>query len=164
MIIKDEIIQLTKYLSSFLRGIDKDLYVEQLNILYGALVELKAWSPSIIDEIADIERDRYQKQGVAIEKKLTNAYSLMMEYSSIAFSLANRSLLENRAFIIAAYLKEVFAQLVSSSLSQEDKKSAKSLISETELDFAFASGNHNISSLRMAQIITDENNKDGGIR
>lgn len=68
MIIKDEIIQLTKYLSSFLRGIDKDLYVEQLNILYGALVELKAWSPSIIDEIADIERDRYQKQGVAIEK------------------------------------------------------------------------------------------------
>ena len=155
MIIKDEIIHLTKYLSSFLRGIDKDLYAEQLNILYGDLVELKAWSPSIIDEIADIERDRYQKQGVSIAKKLTNAYSLMMEYSSIAFSLAQRSFLENKGFRIAAYLKEAYAQFVSSSLSQEDKKTAKNLISETELDFAFASGNHNISSLRMAQIIRD---------
>lgn len=164
MIIKDEIIQLTKYLSSFLHGIDEDLYVEQLNMLYGALVELKAWSPSIIDEVAEIERDRYEKQGVAIEKKLTNAYSLMTEYSSIAFSLANRSLVDNKAFAVAAYLKEIFAQLVSFSLNKEEKRTAKNMISEAELDFAYASGNHNISSLRMAQIIRDEKNKDGGIR
>lgn len=164
MIIKDEISQLAKYLSGFISVIDKDLYAQQLNMLYGALVEMKAWSPSIINEVAEIERDRYEKQGIAIEKKITNAYSLMTEYSSIAFSLANRSLVENKAFAVAAYLKEVFAQLVSFSLNKEEKMSAKNMISEAELDFAYASGNHNISSLRMAQIIRGEKNKDGGIR
>ena len=138
-----------------------DCYLMQLNMLYGAIDELNLWSQNILEEVIEIERERYKKQGLAIENKITNAVMLVFEYSSIAFALANRSLTENKTFEIAKPLKEILSQLVIVSLSDEERKKYKSVISETELDFVFAAGNHNVSSFRMAPILRNSKVSDG---
>lgn len=88
---------------------------------------------------------------------------LIIEYSKIAFDLGRKSLYENRAFHIASALKVVFSELISSILIEKDMKaSLKSIISETELDFGYAAGNHNVASLRMAQLIREYKANNGG--
>lgn len=77
-----------------------------------------------------------------------------MEYSLIAFSLAQRSHLNKEKYAVAPLLKDIVSQLLSSELFSENvKKELCVLVSETELDFDYAAGNHNVSSIRMAPII-----------
>lgn len=158
-----EILKLSKYICSLNAGIDVDAYAEQLNMLYGAVYELDAFIPIMFDEIVEIETARIKSNGVDVIKLINNIEMLIIEYSKIAFDLGRKSLYENRAFRIASALKVVFSELVGSALIDKDTKlRLKNIISETELDFGYAAGNHNVASLRMAQLIRDCKANNGG--
>jgi len=74
----------------------------------------------------------------------------------IEFLVAQNSFEKNIVYAVAKPLKVIFDELVSSDvISSEEAKELKMIVSETELDFEYATGNHNISSLRMAQIIRE---------
>lgn len=155
-----EILKLSKYICSFNSEIDAEAYAEQLNMLYGAVYEMDAFIPIMFDEIVEIENTRIKANGV---KLINSVEILILEYSKIAFDLGRKSLYENRAFRIASALKLVFSELASSSLIDKDTKmSLKNIISETELDFGYAAGNHNVASLRMAQLIREYKANNGG--
>lgn len=158
-----EILKLSKYICSFNSEIDAEAYAEQLNMLYGAIYEMDAFVPIMFDEIVEIENTRIKANGVNVTKLINNVEMLILEYSKIAFDLGRKSLYENRAFRIASALKIVITELASSSLIDKDMKmSLKNTISETELDFGYAAGNHNIASLRMAQLIREYKANNGG--
>lgn len=158
-----EILKLSKYICSFNSNIDADAYAEQLNMLYGAVCELDAFIPIMFDEIVEIEMARIKANGVYVIKLINNIEMLIIEYSKIAFDLGRKSLYENRAFRISSALKAVFSELVSSTLIDTDTKlRLKNIISETELDFGYAAGNHNVASLRMAQLIRYYKANNGG--
>jgi len=158
-----EILKLSKYICSFHSDIDADAYAEQLNMLYGAVYEMNAFIPIMFDEIVEIETTRIKANGVNIIKMINNVEMLIIEYSKIAFDLGRKSLYENRAFHIASALKVVFSELTSSTLIEKDMKlSLRSIISETELDLGYAAGNHNVASLRMAQLIREYKANNGG--
>lgn len=158
-----EILKLSKYICSFNSEIDAEAYAEQLNMLYGAVYEMDAFVPIMFDEIVEIENTRIKANGVNVVKLINSVEILILEYSKIAFDLGRKSLYENRAFRIASALKLVFSELASSSLIDKDTKmSLKNIISETELDFGYAAGNHNVASLRMAQLIREYKANNGG--
>ena len=158
-----EILKLSKYICSFHSEIDAEAYVQQLNMLYGAIYEMDVFQPIMFDEIVDIENSRIKANGVNVIKVINGVETLILEYSKIAFDLARKSLYENRAFRICSALKVVFSELASSSLINKEKKmSFKNTISETELDFGYAAGNHNVASIRMAQLIREYKANNGG--
>lgn len=151
-----EILKLSKYICSLNAEIDFEAYAEQLNMLYGAIYETDTFIPIMFDEMVEIETTRIRANGISITKVINNIETLILEYSKIAFDLARKSLYENRAFRIASVLKVVFSELINSSVINKDMKlSLKNTISETELDFVYAAGNHNVASLHMAQIIRE---------
>lgn len=151
-----EILKLSKYICSLNAEIDFEAYAEQLNMLYGAIYESDTFIPIMFDEMVEIETTRIKANSISITKVINNVETLILEYSKIAFDLARKSLYGNRAFRIASVLKVVFSELINSSVINKDMKlSLKNTISETELDFVYAAGNHNVASLRMAQIIRE---------
>ena len=78
----------------------------------------------------------------------------MMEYSQIAFSLAQKSHSSKEKYAVAPFLKNIMSQLFSSErIGEKEKKELRVLASETELDFDYAAGNRAVSSIRMAPII-----------
>lgn len=160
-----EITKLAQYVVAYEGELSEKDYSNQVNMLYGALSKLNVLSPTVFNELVEIEQNRIQKHGTSVEKRITDARSLVGEYSAIAFYLAQQSLLENKAYKVAAYLKELLSQLYASQcLNEDEKELLKNLVSEAELDFVYASGNHNVSSLRMAQVIRDYNSQNGGKR
>lgn len=158
-----ETTKLAQYVAAFAGNLSEKDYCNQVNMLYGALSNLNVLSPIVFNELVEIEQNRIQKHGISVEKRITDARSLVGEYSAIAFYLAQQSLLENKAYKVAAYLKELLSQLYASQcLNEDEKKMLKNVVSEAELDYVYASGNHNVSSLRMAQVIRDYNSQNGG--
>jgi len=113
-------------------------------------------SPTMFDEIVSIEQERTNNCGSGITSRAMTPKSLVLEYSKIAFLVAQNSFEKNIVYAVAKPLKVIFDELVSSDvISSEEAKELKMIVSETELDFEYATGNHNISSLRMAQIIRE---------
>lgn len=158
-----EVIKLAKYICSFNTDIDVEAYTNQLNMLYGVVCEVGAFEPIMFDEVFEIESSRIKKYGASIAKQLVNAEMVVFEYSKIAYDLAVNSLYSNRAYHIAVPLKSVLIELVSSDLIEQDRQAnLKTMISESMLDFEYAAGNHNVSSLRMAQRIREYKAQNGG--
>ena len=157
------IVKLARQLSVSPDGPDEDKYREQLNMIYGALAETNVLTPAVYRELAEIEQNRISEYGKAVESRVTSPETLLMEYSNIGFAIAQRSLKEGTVFQAAACLRECTVQLFSSLVfSENERKELRKTVSETELDFAFAAGNHKIASLRMAPIIRDYQSRNGG--
>ena len=136
--------------------INKEKYFRQVSIVYGALSDTYCSDPKLNQEIIEMEEERISRNGINIESSIRCAIDLLVEYSTISFSLAKKSLFENKGYGMAQPLKELLNGLLTSgSISMHDQREYKHMISETELDFEFASGNHEVSSLRMSQIIRD---------
>ena len=71
-------------------------------------------------------------------------------FTDVAFSLAQKSVRAGTSFRVAAVLGEIFDDWVDSSLiSLDTKKGMVSLIADAKLDFVYASGNHDIASMRL---------------
>lgn len=152
--VNEQIHKVAKYICALNPTIDAAAYAEQLNILYGAIYEISLDGKDYANELIAIEEDRIKAHGTSISKRITNPIMLMMEYSQIAFSLAQKSYTSKEKYAVAPLLKTIMSQLFSSELiGEKEKKELRVLVSETELDFGFAAGNHNVSSIRMAPII-----------
>lgn len=152
--VNEQIHKVAKYICALNPTIDAAAYAEQLNILYGAIYEINLDGKEYTNELIAIEEDRIKAHGISISKRITNPIMLMMEYSQIAFSLAQKSYTNKEKYAVAPLLKTIMSQLFSSELiGEKEKKELRVLVSETELDFVFAAGNHNVSSIRMAPII-----------
>lgn len=80
-----------------------------------------------------------------------NLNALCAVYSEMAFELAQRSFDTGNEYDIAALMQSEFDELVKSGTVN------KALVSETHLDFEYAKGNHNVASMRMAQVIKEGN-------
>ena len=152
--VNEQIHKVAKYICALNPTIDAAAYAEQLNILYGAIYEISLDGKDYANELIAIEEDRIKAHGTSISKRITNPIMLMMEYSQIAFSLAQKSYTSKEKYAVAPLLKTIMSQLFSSELiGEKEKKELRVLVSETELDFGFAAGDHNVSSIRMAPII-----------
>lgn len=157
-----ELDKVAKYICSIHSDMEYDKYSQQLNIIYGAIDVSTLSQEKVLHEVLEIEQDRIASSGTNIDTRINSAIVLCFEYSKISFALAQRSLETNQKYEIAALLQMVFDGLLESgTISSQDKEEIKVLISETHLDFEYAKGNHNVSSLRMAQIIR-ENKRNGG--
>lgn len=152
--INEQIRKIAKYICALNPAIDAAAYTEQLNILYGAIYEITPDGKDYANELIAIEEDRIKAHGSAISRRINNPIMLMMEYSQIAFTLAQKSYSSKEKYAVAPLLKTIMSELFSSELiGAKEKKELRVLVSETELDFSFAAGNHNVSSVRMAPII-----------
>lgn len=149
-----EIAKLAKYLSALYPEIEEAPYARQLNMLYGALYAMGPVSPAMFHELIEIEESRIDDYGASIAYEIENAAMLVTEYSEIAFNLAQRSLDEDKVYAVASGLQELVVQLLATDLIPADiRQELRATVSETVLDFVYAAGNHNISSLRMAHVI-----------
>lgn len=158
----DSINKITKYVCSLHPDIDEEKYLQQISVLYGALSDTSLSDPALFHELIEIEEERISTRSNGVEARIADAVALLSEYSKISFSLAQKSLFENKSYGVAQLLKQLLNGLLASgSISQADQRNCKMLVSETELDYVFASGNHGVSSLRMAQIIRDYKNNGG---
>ena len=76
---------------------------------------------------------------------------VLQRFSDLAFSLALKSVKTGVKFEIAVPLQKTLNGYLHLPLISIDTKSKmQALIGETKLDLLYASGNHNISSLRLA--------------
>lgn len=128
--------------------------LERVEKLYSCISEENGIAPDLADELFEIELDRIDNFGKYEGSIEDNAASLIGEYSSISFYLARQSLFENKAYIVAELLGPQVSRLYDSdSVTPEEKNALRSMISETELDFIYATGSHAVASLRMAPTI-----------
>ena len=152
--VNEQIHKVAKYICALNPAIDAAAYAEQLNILYGAFYGLASDGEDYSNELISIEEDRIKAHGTSISNRITNPIMLMMEYSQIAFSLAQKSHSSKEKYAVAPFLKNIMSQLFSSErIGEKEKKELRVLASETELDFDYAAGNRAVSSIRMAPII-----------
>lgn len=149
-----QIEKIAKYIYAVNSDINITDYRKQLNILYGAIYEFTANNEDYSQELIAIEEERLKLYGISISKRITNPIALLTEYSLIAFFLAQKSYMNKEKWAVAPLLKNIMEQLFSSELIDEkNRKDLRILISEAELDFGYAAGNHAVSSMRMAQIL-----------
>lgn len=152
--INEQIQKVAKYICALNPAIDAAAYLEQLNILYGAIYEIGSHGAEYTNELIEIEENRVSHYGPSIAGRIANPSVLMMEYSQIAFFLAQQSHFHQKKYAVAPALRSIVQQLFASELIDEKgKKALRTLVSETELDFGYAAGNHAVSSIRMAPII-----------
>ena len=147
----ENLIRIAQDLCSENNGMNCEEYANQLNILYGAIFEVGAFDAKIEEEIKEIEKGRIALYKEKICKVVTGPASLVSEYSTISFALAQKSLLNGSVYKIASILDEVISEFSKEGyLSPAEKENLKLLVSESILDFRYAAGNHEFSSFRMA--------------
>lgn len=98
---------------------------------------------------ANLARFDYIKK--TIERGEITSPLVVRRFSDLAFALAQESMRTDAEIEIAKPLLRAFNQYLNSSLISIDaKQKMNALIGETKLDLLYASGNHDISSLRLA--------------
>lgn len=98
----------------------------------------------------------YIKQ--SINKNVVTSPLVVKRFSDLSFSLARKSMKTNSEIKVAEQLLEIFNHYLNSSLiSIDTKNEMAALIGETKLDFYYASGNHDISSLRLSRFLITNN-------
>jgi len=83
---------------------------------------------------------------------------IIEQYSLISFELAKNRYKTGKPILLGALLREALNELFNENgiVSNEDKEKYKNTISETFLDFIYASGKSDNTSLRMIPIIKSE--------
>ena len=154
---KDDISKIVVHMCHLYQFLDKELYAEQINMLYGAIFQIRSISTDLEHEIIELEKERIRCYGGTVENTIKDVVTLIREYSKWSFYLAERSFEYNKSYEIAKELQKVFTGLVDtkSLVNETMKNELRVMISETELDFLYAAGNHAVSSLRLAPIIRD---------
>ena len=154
---KDDISKIVVHMCRLYKFLDKELYAEQINMLYGAIFQIRSISTDLEHEIIELEKERIRCYGGTVENTIKDVVTLIREYSKWSFYLAERSFEYNKSYEIAKELQKVFTGLVDtkSLVNETMKNELRVMISETELDLLYAAGNHAVSSLRLASIIRD---------
>lgn len=126
-------------------------YERQLKTLYGAIQEP---SPDIFEEILSIERLRANRCGLTHICRELSLSDLVFEYDTISQIMVLSSLEHDKNFEAAQVLKNLLAEVTQ--MCKSDWKlynKLRKVISEAELDFDYAGGNHDVSSIRLSQIL-----------
>lgn len=145
---------LAEYLCSSNNAIDVKGYAAQIRTIYGRVFDPDIFENIMFDELVEIESERIKQYGPSIAFRVSNAETLITEYSEIAFKMAQKGYLSNRVFICAVPLSEMFYDFVSSDFTNRElKERLRKTISETGLDLEYASGNSNAMSVRMSQFV-----------
>lgn len=102
-------------------------------------------------EVIECEKDCAENTLLECQHYQVPTYDLVINiYSELAHMLALKRFRENKTFVCAGYLDEIFSALLNSGLISQnllDKK--RVLISETGLDFQYAAGKTENMSLRI---------------
>lgn len=108
----------------------------------------------MISELGSIDLERFNFIRESLERKELTPPLVVRRFSDLAFSLAQKSMRFGVGVPIAEPLLKIFEEyLISPFISIETKEKMNLLIGETKLDFIYASGEHNISSLRLAPFL-----------
>ena len=108
----------------------------------------------MISELGSIDLERFNFIRESLERKELTPPLVVRRFSDLAFSLAQKSMRLGVGVPIAEPLLKIFEEyLISPFISIETKEKMNLLIGETKLDFIYASGEHNISSLRLASYL-----------
>ena len=106
--------------------------------------QLKAEIIACEKDYADNTRQRYA------EYANMSAQLIIETYSGVAFWMAEKRYMEKRPFIAARYMKMVFMQLIEDPYMKETVKGSMARkVSETIMDFNFASGATDNMSFRL---------------
>ena len=134
----------------------KDDYAKEFEMLYGAFWVANEINDTIKDEIFFVESERIKhiNEYDEIEIKPTD---LVIRYSGISYSLAKQHCNTGKVFTIAHLMKDVFLEVVQTYLTESQRKELRKTISETILDFGYASGNNLATSFRIAPLIRFKN-------
>lgn len=100
----------------------------------------------------DLERYNYIKE--TIEQGTLTPPLVVSKFSDLAFSLAVESMETGQGIELAKILGDIFKwYLRTSQISIDTRNTMQNLISETRLDFLYASGDRRISSLRLGHLL-----------
>ena len=129
-------------------------YKIYLNKVYGKLSEiLPTITPDIIDEINYLENTVFDFNLYGLPN-ISTEYDLLKLYSNLSFCMAREAYFNDKSFKIAKPLLEIINNLYNSDLStSKEKKLFLHELSETILDFLYASGDTNICSIRLSHIL-----------
>ena len=147
---REEFLKISDGLILQTQNIDRIKYLDQINKIYGAINVL---DDNMLQEIVIIEKERTLQNKNLMEKELREK-DLFNEYSKIAFCMARKSFIEDRCFYIADTMKRAFIAFVDYYEEELVDEDCKKIVSETILDFDFASGNKKVSSIRMIPILS----------
>ena len=116
-------------------------------------------SNQMIESLDSVDQKRFNYIKESIEQSSPVSPSLIRHFSDLAFSLAKQSLRNGKSIEITEPLESIFENCINSTTGTESNARINYLISETKLDFLYASGNHEISSLRLAPYLMAQNNQ-----
>lgn len=135
-------------------SLQRQSYEQEFRMLYGLLWEFNTITEHQENEILYIESKRIsEKYDYGVEETLSPA-GLLMRYSKLAFLLAKEHCNSGKTFDIASQINEYFLAFVHDDfLTKDEKQRFRKEISETQLDFKYASGHDRFSSLRMMPYI-----------
>lgn len=111
-------------------------------------------TPEMLGVLDETEKEKLGYIIDSINKNQVTSPLVVKYFSDIAFSLAIQSHRKGAGIPLAEILKQIFNDYTNSSLiSIETKAKNKELIADTKMDLYYATGNHRISSLRLAPYI-----------
>ena len=116
-------------------------------------------SNQMIESLDSVDQKRFNYIKESIEQSSPVSPLLIRYFSDLAFSLAKQSLRNGKSIEIAEPLENIFENYINSTTGTEPNARINYLISETKLDFLYACGNHEISSLRLSPYIMVKNNQ-----
>lgn len=141
------------------KSIFEGQYRKEFDLIYGVLWRNGEIDIAIEEEIRYIECRRVA--GLICHGEYDFSLSprdLIMYYSSISFIMAREHYFTGRIFKLASLLGEAFDVFLKGDfLTEKERTRSKRVISETVLDFAYATGNTNCTSIRMKSLIEVHN-------
>ena len=133
--------------------IEESSYIAEFNMLYGDIWEITTVTDAMEQEILLVEIERIKNH----EVQLITPLNFVKQYSFISFYLAQQHWYTKKIYEVARILNTIFLNFLDGGfLKNNEQKLLRHDISETTLDFKFASGADNISSIRMIPFIENK--------
>ena len=135
-------------------------FIKRIEYLYSVVLK------SVFPKCSDDEKQSIMDQIILVEKRLfpissdyvqdfekLSTSTLLGSYSMIAFEVAKIRMASKSSVQLACLLKEVFTEMLAMPelITEELKKQFATQISESLIDFAYASGMTENMSLRLMQ-------------
>ena len=139
-----------------------EMYVKRLQFLYTLILEEVKESASndeleiLLEEITDYEKSQKYMVITSLDRYETISAEVALKiYSSTGFGLAIESVKGKDYQMLAGFLRETFYALIEDTdiIGEKLRSTYRILISETLLDFNYASGEFEITSLRLKKQI-----------
>lgn len=129
--------------------VQRQVYEQEFEVFYRMLWEVNIITEELKKEIVYIEEKRISEGCYHRSEEDITPAVLVRRYSALSFWLAQEHCLNNKTFKIASELNDFFLDAID-YLTPDERQQLRTIISETQLDFLYASGSDRIASIRMA--------------